>query len=370
MLNPSPSPQLRFELSRLFYAVAVFAASLGLFGAPGLLVAPWILLFWWQVFHLQASRGRDAIDADNKGAAGQPGGAPRGFTVLELLIVILIIAVLITLLVSAAASRCSYYEELSDMHEISLALALYRDQFGCLPAAYIADEAGRPMHSWRVLILPQLGHQALYDQYRFDEPWDGPHNMKLIDAIPEQFSSRANQARDRHMTTYQAVIGPATAWPGAVPRRPEEMTEPLSRTVLVVECESRPVPWTAPRDLTEEEASHLLTQPPPFPNRRWSKGFFYSTGYGRLAAMANGSVSRGSPTKREAVYAAVRVADDPSESEEVTFPRTWCRGEWRVIHYGNMARLAIFVLVALWPVVRLRRTGHHFRAATAVQAFS
>jgi Protein of unknown function (DUF1559) len=37
-----------------------------------------------------------------------------------------------------------------------LTVANYHDTYGRFPPAYIADHDGRPMHSWRVLILPLL----------------------------------------------------------------------------------------------------------------------------------------------------------------------------------------------------------------------
>jgi hypothetical protein len=40
------------------------------------------------------------------------------------------------------------------LRQIGLALHNYHDKYGCLPPAYIADKNGRPLHSWRVLILP------------------------------------------------------------------------------------------------------------------------------------------------------------------------------------------------------------------------
>jgi hypothetical protein len=51
-----------------------------------------------------------------------------------------------------------------------LALRNYHDRYGRFPPAYVADEHGRPTHSWRVLLLPWLDHRAIYDRYRFDEP--------------------------------------------------------------------------------------------------------------------------------------------------------------------------------------------------------
>src|SRR4051812_3837711 len=40
------------------------------------------------------------------------------------------------------------------LKDIALALHNYHDAYGTFPPAYIADQNGRPMHSWRVLILP------------------------------------------------------------------------------------------------------------------------------------------------------------------------------------------------------------------------
>lgn len=52
---------------------------------------------------------------------------------------------------AAMASQCRGH-----FHQISLALNNYADKHGSLPPPFIADEQGRPMHSWRVLILPYI----------------------------------------------------------------------------------------------------------------------------------------------------------------------------------------------------------------------
>ncbi len=62
---------------------------------------------------------------------------------------------------------------------IALALQNYHDDYGSFPPAYIPDKDGKPMHSWRVLLLPYLERRTLYEKYRFDEPWNGPNNRKL-----------------------------------------------------------------------------------------------------------------------------------------------------------------------------------------------
>jgi Protein of unknown function (DUF1559) len=55
----------------------------------------------------------------------------------------------------------------NNLKQIALALHDYHQQYGVLPPAYVADASGRPMHSWRVLLLPFLEQQSLYDQYDF-----------------------------------------------------------------------------------------------------------------------------------------------------------------------------------------------------------
>jgi hypothetical protein len=39
--------------------------------------------------------------------------------------------------------------------------------------------------SWRVHLLPYLEQEDLYAKFRLDEPWDSPHNRKLILQMPE-----------------------------------------------------------------------------------------------------------------------------------------------------------------------------------------
>src|SRR5438132_522263 len=42
------------------------------------------------------------------------------------------------------------------------------------------SKAGKPLLSWRVLILQYIEETPLYLQFKLDEPWDSEHNKKLI----------------------------------------------------------------------------------------------------------------------------------------------------------------------------------------------
>ena len=61
--------------------------------------------------------------------------------------------------------------------QLGLALLYFQEDYGCLPPAQVLDEHGRPMHSWRVLILEIMDHEKLYQRYDFSEPWNGPHSF-------------------------------------------------------------------------------------------------------------------------------------------------------------------------------------------------
>src|SRR4051812_12184722 len=67
------------------------------------------------------------------------------------------------------------------LHQLALGLAAYHNDHGCFPPPYIADVDGKPMHSWRTLILPYIDNKALYDAYNFNQPWDGPDNRRIAD---------------------------------------------------------------------------------------------------------------------------------------------------------------------------------------------
>ncbi len=130
------------------------------------------------------------------------------------------------------------------MKQFGLALHNYHDKFGCFPPAYVADATGRPMHSWRVLILPFMEEAALYQQYRFDEPWDGPNNSKLANRIPEVYRCPTyERSHDRlklsapHlalMTNYVAVVGVGTAFDGSASVGVRDIEDGTSNTVLVI----------------------------------------------------------------------------------------------------------------------------------------
>jgi len=136
-----------------------------------------------------------------------------------------------------------------NLKTLAIALSTYAEVHGALPPAYIADAQGKPLHSWRVLILPFLEQETLYRQYRFVEPWDGPNNRKLTSQMPDVFACPADdEPPAAGRTRYLAVVGPNTAFPGREPRRLADLPDGPTRTLVLVESNLE-VNWLEPRDL-------------------------------------------------------------------------------------------------------------------------
>lgn len=136
--------------------------------------------------------------------------------------------------------------------EMNVVVAKYVDRYGEFPAN-LHDPDGRPLLSWRAELLPFLGHKAIYDQLRLDEPWDSPHNFALLSQVdPRQFAAHT-ETPDGH-SDMLAVVGyqglgflPDTSHDSPV--RIKDVTDGLSETVLLVHvAPERGVTWAKPAD--------------------------------------------------------------------------------------------------------------------------
>lgn len=135
---------------------------------------------------------------------------------------------------------------------LTLALLRYQSEHGALPPAFTVDGQGKPLHSWRVLILPYLGEEnkALYGQIRLDEPWDSDYNRQFHASSPKIFRCSSNKNLEEGSTAYSVILGEDALFDAsgagkdlaAALRRGGVET---SRQALIVERE-RPVCWMKP----------------------------------------------------------------------------------------------------------------------------
>jgi hypothetical protein len=138
----------------------------------------------------------------------------------------------------------------NQLKQIGLALQWYHDTYGSLPPAYLADSNGKPIHSWRVLLLPFMDQKALFNKYSFDEPWNGPNNRKLHQFVMEAYRCPSRPRRQSATdTSYVVVTGPNTMWPGSKSTSFADISDGTSNTLMVVEMANSGIHWMEPRDL-------------------------------------------------------------------------------------------------------------------------
>lgn len=118
-----------------------------------------------------------------------------------------------------------------------------------IPSAGSQDKEGRPLLSWRVKILPQLGYRNLYEAFHHDEPWDSPHNRKLIGKMPRIYRTAVNVPQGK--TTVVALVSPnsaITSERGGI--RLSQVTDGASNTILFVRADAdHAVTWSKPDDI-------------------------------------------------------------------------------------------------------------------------
>jgi hypothetical protein len=139
----------------------------------------------------------------------------------------------------------------TQMKQITLALYGFESKYGVCPPQSLTSKDGKPLLSWRVLLLPYLEQEALYQQFRLDEPWDSPNNIQLVDKIPTVFQALGSKGTAEGLTTFQAAMTKNSLM-GKVglPSKFASITDGTSNTVWLVESKlENSVPWTKPEDL-------------------------------------------------------------------------------------------------------------------------
>jgi hypothetical protein len=141
----------------------------------------------------------------------------------------------------------------NNLKQIAVAMHKYHDAHQQLPPAVIRGPKGTPLYSWRVAILPYMGEEPLYKEFKLDEPCDAPRNKALLSRMPRVFQA-PGRPRD-YQTHYQVLVGPGTAfereslgW--------HDFPVGLGNTILVTEG-TQPVPWTKPADLVYDPVKPL-----------------------------------------------------------------------------------------------------------------
>jgi hypothetical protein len=347
---PEPKrPGFQYSLTTLLVLFVVLASSLAVFGGVGGII----------VFALTVGLAFYLHRAESLGSLT--------YLVLVVLCLMCLLTCLLFPAVETARAPARRAVCANNLRRIAMALHNYHDANGCFPPAYVADKNGKPMHSWRVLILPYLGQGALYNTYNFAEPWDGPNNKKLLAARSPVFvcpSDPNAYAPGATQTSYVAVVGRNAAWPGEKSRRLDsvDFQGGASNTIMVVEVANSGIQWSEPRDLSLDALAAAGTKSPALTvssNHGPREDFFfiYDHGCDANVAMADGHEDYLPPgsLSTENLRKILKIGGYTGEEND---PGDALFGEGRRLNWPNIAALALWLLsvgTLLYRAVRGRK---------------
>ena len=166
--------------------------------------------------------------------------------------------VLVALLLPAVSSARDAARRMSssnNLKQIGLALRTYHNTYGRFPVGenpQIQFKDGKPLLSWRVYLLPFIEQDPLYSQFKLDEPWDSPHNIKLSRITIPSYTDPKMQL-EPGMTTYLAPMGPNTVLGANRSMKYRDITDGESQVIAVLEAGAEnAVPWSKPDDWTPD----------------------------------------------------------------------------------------------------------------------
>ena len=169
-------------------------------------------------------------------------------------LLVLIFAILVYFFFAARGAReRSRLEWCNSMFaRIGMAMRSYHEAHNSFPPAYLADPQGKPMHSWRVILSPLLDERTANPPYKFDEPWNGPHNQALAQSPPGLADSPeygenlylcpSDRGAGRYDTSRVLLVGPGTAFDGPYTANLRDITDGPARRSLPARC--RPPAFT------------------------------------------------------------------------------------------------------------------------------
>ena len=223
----------KFSIIHLLYVCALVASAISYSQMYGVLATVAVCWCWHSVFFANSNPKLRLIDA-------------------VVIVTGLLLIVFLMLPSEVGQSTVNSVKCRNNLKQISLALQEYEAVYGSFPPPVLRDTTGAPIHSWRVLILPFLHEQRLYQEYDFSQAWNGPDNHQLIARMPAVY--RCPEVTWLTGTTnYCVVIDDQSCFPDAGCRKKTDIVDGLQNTLAIVEDGGRSIPWTAPQDPTMDQ---------------------------------------------------------------------------------------------------------------------
>lgn len=147
---------------------------------------------------------------------------------------------------------------LNNLKRIGIAMCNYLDKEKQFPPVFTCDKEGKPLFSWNVALLPYLdepnsNENKTYNLLKKDEPWDSPHNAKVLSSSRIFSFNCPSNGKANCDTNFVAIIGPGTIWRNDKAVGLREVKKGTSHTVALVEVADSGSHWAKPFALTVEE---------------------------------------------------------------------------------------------------------------------
>ncbi len=134
------------------------------------------------------------------------------------------------------------------LKQLGLAFHNYHEVYGAFPPAYTVDADGKPLHSWRTLLLPYLDQAPLYSQIDLSKPWDDPANAAAFET-PMPVYGCPSSSTAPVQASFLAVVLPNSILRAGQSLKTNDVSDGTSNTILVIEVpHDQAVPWMSPRD--------------------------------------------------------------------------------------------------------------------------
>ena len=187
---------------------------------------------------------------------------PCGCWAIALGLLVLFVVIFILLpVISPCREAARRFHCINNLKQLHLAMEAYHSAYGQFPPAYVADKDGRPMYSWRVLLIPFLEPSDFYDQFHHNEPWDSPHNLPLAkEYFAEFFRCPSQPKQEKPITSYVMIVGPDCLSQGSMSATQTDILHP-KQTIILAEIADSDIVWTEPRDLDATTMSYNINDP-------------------------------------------------------------------------------------------------------------
>jgi hypothetical protein len=127
------------------------------------------------------------------------------------------------------------------MSALLSALHLFEARFHHFPRSANRQTKSQPPHSWRVAILPLIGHGDLYKEYQFDQPWDSQQNLEVAKKMPELYRTSSK----KNSTSFMMIVDGGSFDSSKTPARMTDITDGTSNTIALI-LSDKEVTWTKP----------------------------------------------------------------------------------------------------------------------------